>query len=588
MRRQLIKVCLKEHQGSLTKTRGCALGNTTTHIPEKELLPEGTSQTLEGSQILIKLPFTFAWTREYTVMLEAWDNDTTLNIEHFIDRAVHSGTTLPGRRWHRLAYSGPVATFIYRIRVTCDENYYTSTCNKFCRPRDDIFGHYSCGKDGEKLCHPGWLGNVCEIARCRTGCNSDQGSCDRPGECRCAFGWQGLLCDECIPFPGCKYGSCRGDPWTCSCNFKWGGILCDEDLDFCGRHFPCLNSGMCLNIAPDEYFCSCPPMYSGINCEINIDVCSSGPCTHGSTCINGSGGFHCVCPPGQTGLKCEHFLELEPAGGCFFQRRLYPENSSWGNECSTCNCRNGRVQCDKSWCGPKRCVEHSNTLDNTVQCQSNQICVVDEHEHCLTEPCIAWGHCENSTTQMTFTKKLVNAEPDWNSSACVNHAKITLLFEKKKLPIGVSVESICLEIRHHYPLGETAVTKTIHLECRIVEDGKNNAVDVFLTTNDGNCFQFTEPLPDAETNVNILKTVVDTLISDISHRQLDSNALEAVSRIQVETTYSGDTATYITLALFVILSMLEVACLVYLAVLHSRISRYKKSLIETSESPKKT
>lgn len=79
--KMFFSVCLKEHQGSLTKTRGCALGNTTTHIPEKELLPEGTSQTLEGSQILIKLPFTFAWTVSVHIICFSFTHAATCDFQ---------------------------------------------------------------------------------------------------------------------------------------------------------------------------------------------------------------------------------------------------------------------------------------------------------------------------------------------------------------------------------------------------------------------------------------------------------------------------------------------------------------------------
>lgn len=50
--------------------------------------------------------------------------------------------------------------------------------------------------------------------------------------CRCAYGWQGELCDQCVPYPGCKHGSCHGTPWQCICDLNWGGILCDQGMQF--------------------------------------------------------------------------------------------------------------------------------------------------------------------------------------------------------------------------------------------------------------------------------------------------------------------------------------------------------------------
>lgn len=48
------------------------------------------------------------------------------------------------------------------VRVQCADNYYNTTCTTFCRPRNDQFGHYTCGKQGNKVCMPGWQGANCE------------------------------------------------------------------------------------------------------------------------------------------------------------------------------------------------------------------------------------------------------------------------------------------------------------------------------------------------------------------------------------------------------------------------------------------
>lgn len=67
----------------------------------------------------------------------------------------------PNRQWQRLSHNGPVAQFDYQIRVTCDEHYYGFGCNKFCRPRDEFFGHYTCDSNGNKTCLEGWTGPEC-------------------------------------------------------------------------------------------------------------------------------------------------------------------------------------------------------------------------------------------------------------------------------------------------------------------------------------------------------------------------------------------------------------------------------------------
>lgn len=68
----------------------------------------------------------------------------------------------PEDRWKTLQFNGPVANFEVQIRVKCDENYYSALCNKFCGPRDDFVGHYTCDQNGNKACMEGWMGEECK------------------------------------------------------------------------------------------------------------------------------------------------------------------------------------------------------------------------------------------------------------------------------------------------------------------------------------------------------------------------------------------------------------------------------------------
>lgn len=78
-----------------------------------------------------------------------------------IEKAVHSGMINPSRQWQSLKHNGPVAQFHFQVRLGCDEHYYGFGCNKFCRPRDDFFGHYECDHNGNKTCLEGWAGPDC-------------------------------------------------------------------------------------------------------------------------------------------------------------------------------------------------------------------------------------------------------------------------------------------------------------------------------------------------------------------------------------------------------------------------------------------
>lgn len=50
----------------------------------------------------------------------------------------------------------------YSYRFICNESYYGESCSKKCAPRDDRFGHYTCNRDGQLSCLPGWKGKYCE------------------------------------------------------------------------------------------------------------------------------------------------------------------------------------------------------------------------------------------------------------------------------------------------------------------------------------------------------------------------------------------------------------------------------------------
>uniref|UniRef100_A0A671W0Y9 Delta-like protein n=1 Tax=Sparus aurata TaxID=8175 RepID=A0A671W0Y9_SPAAU len=313
------KICLKEYQMEVVTTGPCTFGAGSTQVLGGNMLSfkgakNNPNKVNEAGKILI--PFQFAWPRTYTLIVEArdWDNGTHEE-ELLIERSVHTGMINPGDPWQTVLHDGPVARLTYRIRVRCDENYYSSKCNKLCVPRDDYFGHYRCEPSGAQVCLDGWMGKDCRTAICKQGCNLLHGSCPVPGVCKCSYGWQGQFCDECMLFPGCVHGTCN-NPWQCNCERNWGGLLCDKDLNYCGRHHPCLNGGTCMNTEPDEYHCSCPPGYSGKTCHIAEHACVSSPCANGGTCHEVPDGFECQCPPGWEGPTCANNLDECASGPC--------------------------------------------------------------------------------------------------------------------------------------------------------------------------------------------------------------------------------------------------------------------------------
>ncbi|XP_069385643.1 protein jagged-1a-like isoform X2 [Paralichthys olivaceus] len=404
------RVCLKEFQLKVS-SGPCSFGIASTPVLG------GNSFSLRNTKSdksRIMLSFSFAWPRSYTLIVEALDfnNDSSSSgiSGSAIERAVHSGMINPSRQWQDLNHNGPVAQFRFQVRLSCDEHYYGFGCNKFCRPRDDFFGHYECDHKGNKTCLEGWSGPDCNTAICRQSCSTEHGSCKVPGECRCLYGWQGEYCDQCISHPGCVHGSCS-EPWQCLCDTNYGGQLCDKDLNTCGTLQPCLNGGTCSNTGPDKYHCSCRDGFSGVNCQSDVDDCLVNPCSHGGTCQDLVNGFKCICPPQWMGKTC-----------------LIDANECDNDPCVNANsCRNliGGYFCDcvPGWMG-QNCdmmidsctvAVGSNSTPSGVRLISSNVC--GPHGRCRSH---AGGQfsceCEDGFTG-TYCHENIN---DCESAPCLN------------------------------------------------------------------------------------------------------------------------------------------------------------------------
>lgn len=66
-----------------------------------------------------------------------------------------------GDDWSQDLHTGGRTELRYSYRFVCDEHYYGDGCSVFCRPRDDAFGHFTCGERGEIICDAGWKGQYC-------------------------------------------------------------------------------------------------------------------------------------------------------------------------------------------------------------------------------------------------------------------------------------------------------------------------------------------------------------------------------------------------------------------------------------------
>ena len=75
----------------------------------------------------------------------------------------------------------------------CVPNYYPQgICVKFCQPRNDALGHYTCGPSGEIVCLPKYTDNSTNCVMC-------QGNFEEPDCTECDANFQGPNCDMCVP-----------------------------------------------------------------------------------------------------------------------------------------------------------------------------------------------------------------------------------------------------------------------------------------------------------------------------------------------------------------------------------------------------
>ncbi|XP_076446952.1 uncharacterized protein LOC143284175 [Babylonia areolata] len=257
---------------------------------------------------VVRIPFTFSWPGEYTLVVEAWHdehgNRSTADRQHLIARAVEGGRLEPSTLWHNHTTSSTNTDLTFRFRVLCDSHYYGTGCDVLCRESDDpIIGHYGCDVNGLRVCLPGWEGESCDRAQCSEECSASHGFCLEPFKCRCRLGWRGVHCSQCQTFPDCLHGYCT-EALQCLCETGWSGSLCNIDNFYCERYQPCENGATCEYDPNSNYTCSCPRGFGGRHCQ--LPVCYPGLCLNHGACEIVGGKRFCRCRGDFEGPRCEH------------------------------------------------------------------------------------------------------------------------------------------------------------------------------------------------------------------------------------------------------------------------------------------
>ncbi|XP_076044325.1 neurogenic locus protein delta [Oratosquilla oratoria] len=402
------RVCLNVYQAEIDLSSPCAFGEATTPVLGHNRVD---FETVEGftNPIMFDMP---SWQGTFSLIIEAWHEENN-GTESYAGPVLI--TRLMTQRWldldeawtsddHHTNHS----FLSYSFRVVCKENYYGEGCRKWCRPRDDNFGHYVCNATGYVVCLPGWQGpdNYCVTAVCATGCHPENGHCEKPYECKCKRGWQGARCDECKVYPGCFHGTCD-KPFKCNCDEGWGGLFCNQDLNYCTNHRPCMNGATCFNTEPGSYSCQCPAGFSGTNCEIVNDNCANEPCKNGGTCLeSGNSTFVCQCPMGYRGQYCEITGKTCSDRPCLNGATCLDLSDGYECRCPSGfegpNCERAKNECASSPClNGASCVDQHDGFKCVCPVGFMGHRCETKVDHCAHQPCFNGGTCIDGTNSFT-------------------------------------------------------------------------------------------------------------------------------------------------------------------------------------------
>ncbi|XP_078145607.1 protein jagged-2-like [Centroberyx gerrardi] len=408
-------------------------------------------------------------------------------------------------------------------------------------------------------CIDNWKGKTCHSreSQCDSTTCSNGGTCYDHGDsflCSCPSGWGGSTCNTaknstCDSGPCENGGTCvgGGDAFTCICKDGWEGPTCAQNANDCNPH-PCYNGGICVD-GVNWFRCECAPGFAGPDCRINIDECQSSPCIYGSTCVDEINGYRCVCPPGRAGPRCQDFIGVGKA--CHHAGLQFPHGSRWEEECNACQCVNGHVRCSKVRCGRRPCLLQKAVPapDGGVpSCPGGHECVEHQFLTCFSPPCHQWGVC---STPDPPTPLHTQCEPNsgYLDNSC---ARITLIFNRDKVPQGTTVEKICSELRY-LPVTQTLAKERALLILCDLSYSNSDAVEVAMS--------FEQDGRAKDGDLGQIQDAASGIIGALSKRH-NSTIMLAVVEVKVETQVESPPVAYLVPVLCVVFSLLWIFCIV--------------------------